>query len=251
MGFIGKIFVLLTGFASIFFLIIAASIYTQKPKWFVEKQIGGNAGDIGRVDFIDQMIKVYNEADKRAGQRWETNRSPISKLESQRLERRDFYQDQLTRVRTGKTKDGKMISAPIVLQMEVDPNNEPFFTLSPNKPIKVGVENLDCIANYNRKISDTYAAIRTKQDTITKLIKDYGDLTTQIFGTKDIKGLRTFIKEHEIILDNTINGTKHLAPILTDRETEKLIFTRRNTLLLGRIRELEQAIKQSTTGTGK
>jgi hypothetical protein len=250
MGTLGRIFVLMNGFAALTFLMWSIALYTNRVNWFTDK--AGNKENVGLVDKFDEQFKARNKTALGAAQRWEKNETALRTVEKERVARREFYRDAIARVTEGKDRTGKMVALPkLVKIMRRDANNIKL-DIGPNETYyATGPAPLESMASYSKKIGDARDQLTVQQREATKLVDLYQKLTQEIFGSSNprVLGLRDVIKEQEAINAGAESGTAYLIPIITERNAQTDIFLERNAVLLDRLTVLEEFLKRSKTST--
>jgi hypothetical protein len=248
MGMLGKILVMINGVFALMFLMWGVTLYTNRVSWFTDKSAGKET--IGLVDKYAAQYKVRQEALSRAVTRWERNffgtqgLPGIKTLEEERFAAREFYRDNLNRVRDGKDTQGKAPGIYVIRRSETNPTR---IDQKSKEEYRVGPEPLRNIVAYTQTIADRRKEIQVQQTEVAKLIKEYEALTLEMFGTEMQKGLRTLIKEQEAVAKSARSATEFLIPLYTDRDAQKDIFDQRNEALQARLKELNKYLGKPET----
>ena len=254
MGTLGRIFVLLNGFAALMFLMWSIALYTNRVNWFTDK--AGTKENIGQVNKFAKEFEDRTTGFTAAKLRWERNAitgrpdvSSLLSLETERTARRDFYRDNLNRVTEGKDKDGKAVNLPTLVKILRRLPNNPRFDMASREYYSAGPAGLDSISSYTRKIADGRDQLGVQQKELARLVKVFGGLTLEIFGSPNprVLGLRDFIKEQDAIDAGAQSGAAYLVPLITERDAQTEIFQERNTTLRDRLGVLEGYLKNRKT----
>jgi len=256
MGTLGRVFVLLNGFAALTFLMWSIALFTNRVNWFTDK--AGNKENVGIVDKFDEQFKARNKSFLSANQRWERNAysgpTSLAGVEQERVERREFYRDSLARVTEGKGKDGRVIAVPQLIKILKRDANNIKLDIGPNQAYySSGRAGLESLASYGKKISDARDQLTVKQKEAEQLVIVYKGLTQEIFGSSNprVLGLRDRIKEQEAVNTGAESGTAYLVPIITERSAQTDIFLDRNVELQNRVTELEVFLKRRKTNVSR
>jgi hypothetical protein len=234
MTYVGKILVLLYGTASLFCLITAVAIYTQKMNFVTPK-----GEDPRKVpSLVDKSIaktKQLLQANNRAFTRWTQNYEEVGQLEVEQYQRRAFYNSQIELALTGQL-DGKEVKNPIqIIQFDPaglkasPPSRIVLITPTDVKPeeAKPGVPLRPPFVYVNgiKKASDDVASLQKES---LKLLADESKITKEINGTDQpfVKGLRRQIKEQEHIGEIADNERVYLEDSVNTRRIDLGVSTR-------------------------
>jgi hypothetical protein len=252
MNFLGKLLVLLFGTGSIFCLITAMAIYTQKMD-FVTPQGQTPAKTKSRVDESIGRTKELLKANNRAYTRWLGEYEEVVKLEADLVQRREFYRGQLELIATGKyesiARDDAIQDLP-----EHDPADGMLKIDKPTgrPPIKVKVtmapENAKPRPYYVDRIKKSYEDFETVQDLDKKTCEKITKATDAINGTALVKGLRTRIDEQSLIAVNADAETVYLEDFITNRRADAQLFVKRRNALNASIARLQRALNKPQGG---
>jgi hypothetical protein len=243
MNYIGKILVLLYGTASLFCLIAALAVYTQKMNFVTPK--GEDARKVpSLVDKSIAKTKELLKANNRAFTRWVQNFEEVAQLEVEQYQRREFYSSQIELALTGQL-DGKEVKNPIqiiqfdpaglkasppsriVLITPTDPKPEEAKPGSPLRPPFVYVNGI-------KKASED--VINLQKESLELLAKENA-ITKDINGTDQpfVKGLRTRIKEQEHIGEIADNERIYLEDTVNTRRIDLGVFVRQRDAVKARL----------------
>jgi hypothetical protein len=262
MTFVGKLLVLLYGTASLFCLIAAIAIYTQKMNFVTPK--GEDARKVPPL--VDKSIaktKQLLQANNRAFTRWVQNYEEVGRLEVEEYRRREFYSRQIELALTGQV-DGKGVKEPPIQEIKFDeaalkesppsrivqldvPQRTAELTKPGGTPLKPPFVYINGIKKANEDVVNL-------QEQSLKLLADESKITRTINGSDQpppFKGLRTRIKEQEHIGEIADNERLFLEDIINTRRIDEGIFARRRDEMKSRIERLKEFDKKKQLAPAK
>jgi hypothetical protein len=246
MTYVGKILVLLYGTASLFCLITAVAVYTQKMNFVTPK--GEDARKVpSLVDKSIAKTKQLLQANNRAFTRWAQNYEEVGQLEVEQYQRREFYSSQIELALTGQL-DGKDVKNPIQI-IQFDPAGlkasppSRIVLINPTDPkpelAKPGVPLRPPFLYVNgiKKANDDVVGLQKES---LKLLADESAITKDINGTDQpfVKGLRTRIKEQEHIGEIADNERIYLEDTLNTRRIDLGVAARQRDAFNARLKRL-------------
>jgi hypothetical protein len=247
MNFIGKSFVLLYGAGSIFCLVAAMAVYTQRLNFVTPKEEGAKKA----VTLVDESIartKDLLKANNRAYTRWMQEYEEVVNLEVSQFQRREFYRGQLELLRSGKF-DGADRDDPVQELPERDPVSKLLSIDKPTgrTPVKVSMQMMMVNALpesvYLEKIKTANKDIKDAQDDIAKL-------EDKIRMTTDAKEkLSPRIAQQEDIAREAIAEREYLEDFVTNRRADAQLYVKRRDALQASIDRLKAYYKK-TGGQG-
>lgn len=261
MNFIGKLFVMLYGTASLFCLILATAVYTQKMNFVTPK--GEDPKKLPPlVEKSIEKTKQLLGANNRAYTRWVQNADELAKLEVAQFQRREFYSGQLELAQTGQL-DGKEVKDPPIQIIELDPaglkQSPPSRIVSMDKPpngwrpeeVRMGVAAKPPHF-YSLAIDAADQEKVDLQKQIHELAQKTKEATEVTNGTEMpfVKGLRARIKEQEHIAKIADEERIYLDNPITTRRAEALLFVKRRDALESRIARLQKIFGMKQGGQG-
>lgn len=192
----GKLLVFLNLVLSLIFLGWSLALFTQRMDWAPHKNLftGEIDQETGKLQALLQDIKQLVEHRELAEARWQTDAALLPRLYEQREAYQKWYKDQVQQARTGKDSTGldKENDKPVrrLVAKPGDPLGLP--TMDPNlrEPIKDSRGNdVHSIAYYQQQYEEIKKELETLQAQIQKLIQENEQLTQEISGRVDAKGV--------------------------------------------------------------
>ena len=256
-SFFAKTLVLLFTVISVFCLMGAVAVKTQKMDYVTP--VAGEAGKktFNRVEQARNKAKELLVANQRAITRLSLEMEPLVEIESDQLQRRDYYYAQIQMMRTGKWYNVKDPVAEPIQEIQYDKDTD-LIRIHTNKEeppklpaIKVFADKMDVPAQpasgYLTKIRAINTDIDLKIAAIKKLIEEHALATLIINGSEQPgmvrKGLRTRIKEQIVIKEDAIAETEFLEDYVSRRQAEAELFVKRRDAMADRLTELKKFFK--------
>lgn len=249
---IGKWLVVLNAGMAVAFLMWAVAIYTQRIDWFTPKEASGGEKVAGQIEAMAEKHKIANAAHSAAYTIFANNKSQVDLQEGARPARRDFYRGQIALGQSGLL-NGQPVPQPFQQFESVGtsglmafnkPTGRPAINYRPNEPLL-------SIADYAKRIGETTAQLKTADVDVKKLVEDLRVENDKITGTDAAKGLRTYIKEQESILNGARDENDFLGTTFANLIAETTLFTKRLEAMRQREKELDAAGRTGTAVTGR
>ncbi len=246
---VGKILILLFGTASLFCLVTAIAIYTQKMNFVTPK--GEDAKKVpALVEKSIAKTKQLLQANNRAFTRWVDNFEEVCRLEVDQYERRNFYSSEIELALTGQL-DGMQVknalrkiesdaaglkaSPPLQIVRIDNPSDRKPEEAKPGVPLRPPFVYITGINKGN-------ADVDSLQKESLKLLADQSTIIKEINGTDmpPSKGLRTRIKEQEHIGEIADNERAYLEDTLNSRRIDLGVATRQYDAFNARFARIKQ-----------
>lgn len=255
--FLGRTLVILFATLSIFCLMAAVAVFTQKMDYATPR--GGEAGKktLNRVDTARNKAKELLVANQRAITRLNAEIEPLVAVEADQLQRRDYYYAQMRMMRTGQWYDMKeLVANPIQKLTDTDkdtdllkihtakdaaPKHEPITVLvgTMQEPARLPSYYTEQIGMVNTNIDTIIAAIKAK-------IEEHAKATIAINGSQVppvVIGLRDRIKDQIKIKEDADAEREFLEDYVSRRQADAEKFVKRRDAMADRLEELKKFFK--------
>lgn len=245
MNYIGKFFVLAYGVGSLFCLIFAMAVYTQKMDFVTPK--GENSKKfVTRIDTSINRTKELILANQRAVTRWTDEIDDLVPREVDQTNRREYYRDLLEMVNKGTYK-GQAANDPVQELGDHDPVTGLLAIDKPTmrKPFeyKTG-QNLQPHDTYHKRNEKAGQTLIELETAIKTLQDEYQKANQRIQGVPGNKGLRVRIDEQRAIGVDADSERVYLEDSVTNRRAAAQLFIKRRDSANAQITKLLEYYKR-------
>lgn len=246
----GKYLVLFNLLLSMLFLAWSVGIYTQRLHW-ADGQTSDGEKITGRVTELTGEIRKLSEARDKADAKWFAAATALTKLEVERPQRRDFYNDMLQAAARGSDRSGRAVNPPVQdFRPELEKNTLAFNKKTGRPAIQIDGKNALSAAGYKDAVTKQFQAIQAEQTRTENLIKQAAALSKKINGTKAPgeaitaveKGLRGLIADQNWLKLAAQQEQQYLQTPLTNVTLELELLKRRQAALQTRLKELQGGV---------
>ncbi len=241
MSFLAKSLILLHGLVALVAFTFTVTLYINRPNWKTVEN-----GPKGRIDAATEKIRAEEPFARAAFTTVTGKHLTVLQLEQERYPRREFYDSQLSLVEEGTLQKGTpRIKGAVVQELEVDAQTD-FLNISRKigrKPIQFRTgEDAKSLAEYSELIDSTIKQIASVQESIRLVNEERAKVNQEIVGTVDpfTKGLRTRLREQELIAEQAVAEATYLDTFVTNSEADSGLIRKRYNALIQRLQELDK-----------